>query len=127
MTINRIANTAIALFLWQGTAFAQEIAIEDLIGTWSVDLYFSPGQPPSQTEMVISSINDGVLTGTFYGTDFDDARATVFEDQVLLTITTKDGSGPYVTSGRLSGATIEGQTFSIGRDFLMPWKAQRAD
>ena len=127
MTIKTLAAATMAASLWQATALAQENVIEDLIGTWSVDLYFSPDQPPSQTEMVISSIDDGVLTGTFYGTVFDDARATVFENEVLFTMTTKDGSGPYVHSGRLSGTTIEGQTFAIGREFLMPWKAQSAE
>jgi hypothetical protein len=102
-------------------------SVADLIGTWDVSLYFSPDQPPSSTTMVITGVEDGVLTGTFYGSPFTTGRATVFDDEVIFTVATEDGSGPYLTSGELEDEEIEGQTLSVGRDFLMAWEAERAE
>lgn len=102
-----------------------EITSDDLIGSWDVSLYFSATQPPSKTEMVITETANGALIGSFYGTEFETARVTVFEGDILFTAVTRDGSGPYLTSGRLEEGEIMGQTLSIGRDFLMPWTATR--
>ena len=107
-------------------SYAQDdIAAEALIGEWAVDLYYSPTAEPSKTEMVIKSLKDGGLVGTFYQSEFEKSGYTVFEDEVLFTVQTSDGSGPYLTSGRLNGECINGQTLSTGRDFLMAWKACR--
>lgn len=107
-------------------ALAQEESapsLDDLIGTWDVALYFSPNNPPSATVMTVSAVTDGTLIGTFYGTPFSEGRATVFDDEVIFSVATSDNSGPYLTSGRLKDGAIEGQTFAVGRDFLMPWRA----
>lgn len=99
----------------------------DLIGTWNVSLFYSPDQPPSSTVMVISAVQDGALSGTFYGSPFTTGRATVADDEVIFTVATEDNSGPYLTSGALEDGEIEGQTLSVGRDFLMYWEAERAE
>ena len=99
--------------------------MEDFVGTWDVSLYFDPTQPPSSTVMEIRSVEAGTPAGTFYGTDFSEARATQFEGEVIFSLVTSDGTGPYLTSGRLRGGTITGQTYSTGRGFLMPWSAVR--
>lgn len=99
------------------------LTADSLVGEWDVALYFDPNQPPSSTEMIIRAAADGQLIGSFYQSEFEESGYTVFEEEVLFTVQTSDNSGPYLTSGRLAGDCIDGQTLSTGRDFLMAWKA----
>ena len=100
----------------------------DLIGEWDVSLFFSPTSPPSATKMVIRAVEDGVVSGTFYQTEFDVGRVTVKGEEVVFSVLTKDGSGLYATSGRLrEDGLVYGQTLSVGRAFIMAWEAKRAD
>ena len=100
----------------------------ELVGTWDVALYYSETAEPSSTVMVIDAEADGVLTGSFYGSAFGEARARVFQGEVIFTATTQDGSGAYLHSGRLaSNGDMTGQTLSVGRDFLMGWTATRRE
>jgi hypothetical protein len=100
----------------------------DLSGTWDVALYFSADAPPSATVMVLTPAADGSLAGSFYGTSFDVGRVAERRGAVAFTATTADNSGPYLHSGRLTGeGRIEGQTLSVGRDFLMIWTATRRE
>ena len=103
-----------------------EAVVEDLIGTWDVSLFFSEDAPPSSTEIVVTGVEDGKLTGTFYGSPFLEGRAIVFDDEVLFTVVTADGSGEYLTSGELDDNKIEGHVLSVGRDFLMAFEAEPA-
>ena len=97
-----------------------------LAGTWDVSLYFSADAAPSSTVMVLEPGADGALAGRFYGTPFDVARFAERGGELAFTATTEDGSGAYLHSGRLNeDGVIEGQTLSVGRDFLMLWTAQR--
>jgi len=110
------------------TKSAENLTSESLVGTWDVALYFSPNDPPSSTVMEISGVQDnGVIEGSFYQSPFELGRFTQQGDELIISVITSDGSGKYFTSGRLSpsGAFI-GQTHSEGRDFLMPWTAQKS-
>ncbi|MEM9740772.1 MAG: hypothetical protein AAF829_12995 [Pseudomonadota bacterium] len=104
-----------------------EASAEDLIGQWDVSLFFSPNAPPSKTVLVIESVEDGVVTGSFYASPFLAARAIVRDGDVLFTATTEDGSGTYITQGGLKDGEIDGTTFALGRDFLMAWLAVPMD
>lgn len=98
----------------------------DLVGTWDVALFFSADAPPSSTVMEITEAGDGALTGSFYQSAFEQARYRVQGDTIIISVITSDGSGPYATSGRLTGDGImDGQTLSTGRDFLMAWRAEK--
>jgi len=101
-----------------------EASAEDLIGKWDVSLFFSPGEAPSKTVMVVEAVDDGALSGTFYGSPFLVGRAIVHDDEVVFTAVTEDNSGRYIHSGELEDGEIEGTTFSVGRDFLMAWEAE---
>jgi len=105
-----------------------EPAIEGLTGTWEVSLFYSVEAPPSSTQMVIDRVEDGIVTGSFYGTPFASvSRASEHDGIVAFTAVTRDGTGNYVHSGRLEDGVIEGQTLSEGRGFLMLWRAERPD
>ncbi|MEO0467047.1 MAG: hypothetical protein AAF216_10945 [Pseudomonadota bacterium] len=101
-----------------------EMVVEDLIGAWDVSLYFSADAPPSSTQMTVTAVDDSVLTGSFYGSPFLKGRAIIFDDEVLFTVVTTDGSGEYLISGELDDDEIEGQVLSVGRDFLMAFEAE---
>lgn len=108
------------------TSLALQAAPAELAGTWDVALYFSAEAPPSATVMVLEPREDGTLGGRFYGTPFEVARYAERNGAIAFTATTEDGSGPYLHAGRLTqDGDIEGQTLSVGRDFLMLWTAQR--
>ena len=100
---------------------------DDLVGTWRVALFFSPNAAPSETVMEITDVSDaGLLTGSFYQSAFEAGRATKRDGTIVIAMTTRDGSGLYGTSGRLVAPDrIEGQTLSVGRDFLMAWSAEK--
>ncbi|MEM6946461.1 MAG: hypothetical protein AAF486_00050 [Pseudomonadota bacterium] len=106
-----------------GPAAAAPANAQDLLGTWDVSLFFSPDAPPSKTVMVITAVDGGVVSGSFYGSPFQASRAIVRGGVVQFTAVTEDGSGPCATQGRLEDGAIEGTTFAIGRDFLMAWEA----
>lgn len=103
-------------------------AAAHLTGNWEVSLFYSADAPPSSTLMTIDAVSeDGVLSGSFYGTPFAAiSRATERGGVIVFTAVTADNSGNYVHSGRLQDGVIEGQTLSEGRGFLMTWQAERA-
>ena len=109
-------------------AIAVQAAPADLAGSWDVSLYFSADAPPSTTVMVLDPNEDGSLAGRFYGSPFSAARFAEANGDVAFTAMTEDSSGAYLHSGRLAeDGRIEGQTLSVGRDFLMLWTAQRRE
>lgn len=110
------------------TAPAETMAdLPDLVGTWDVSLYYSPDAEPSKTEMIITGVDDGLLKGSFYQSDFSDgSRVAMRGNTIAFTGKTTDGEGEYVHSGRLAGEDIiEGQTLAAHRNFLMIWTAER--
>jgi|GEM_PF-5275725 len=112
-----------------GPSVAETQAVDSnaLLGTWDVALYFDPNGPPSATELVINAVNDdGTLEGSFYQSPFEQGRYTQKDGALIISVVTSDGSGAYNTSGRLyPDGRFSGQTFSLGRGFLMPWTAGR--
>jgi hypothetical protein len=95
-----------------------------LIGTWDVSLKYDPNAAPSKTEMVITQTDNGALVGTFYGTPMEVGRVTSVGTSWVIGARTADLSGAYWHSGRLAlDGSIEGQTLSEGRNFLMTWRA----
>jgi hypothetical protein len=97
-----------------------------LVGTWDVSLYFDPASAPSKTEFVVHEAKDGVLRGTFYGTEIELGRYVSRDAAIVFAGRTADQSGGYSHSGRLGpSGVIEAQTLAEGRAFLMAWSATR--
>ena len=126
MRLISLGGLAVVLFSPAGwSAPATEDPASAWVGTWQVSLIYDSTQPPSQTEMVITEATDATLKGRFYGTEFRIARSTSSGQDLIFTAITEDGTGDYIHSGRLTGSQIQGQTLSIGREFLMPWTATK--
>jgi len=109
---------------------AERAAVEAdaLIGTWSVDLRPTPDAEPYLQRFRVDSVDDGRLTGRFYGTRITDGRIDVAWGRVEFAFTTRDGSGVYHTSGHLeTDGTLVGRTHSPSRGFLQPWRAEHED
>ena len=101
---------------------------EMLLGTWIVDLRPTPDAPAYLKKLVITSVAEGKLTGTFYdGSPLQAGRLNdTSGDFICFAFFTDPGEGAYNTSGRLVGPDrLEGMTLSTSRGFLLPWHAVR--
>lgn len=105
---------------------APTLALSDLVGVWDVELYFDPDQPPSVTVMEVTAIDEGAVSGAFYGSEFSTAQAVMHNGFIIFSAITSDGTGPYAHGMRMHSPNhIYGQTLSTGRDFVMPWEATK--
>ena len=103
-------------------------ALARLNGDWTVDLRPSATAPAHPMPMHLEINPDGTIKGTFYNGPIDLGRASDNKGRQCFAFHTADRSGLYHTSGCLTSAgTIEGQTWSEGRNFLLPWEATRSD
>lgn len=110
----------------QETSATQTPDLEALIGVWDVQLYYDPDQEPSSTVMEIIALDNGDVSGSFYGTPFSTARATIHRGEVIFSALTADGTGSYAHAARLRlDGRLEGQTLSEGRNFIMAWDAAK--
>ncbi|TFG44637.1 MAG: hypothetical protein E4H41_07240 [Gemmatimonadales bacterium] len=120
---------ALAAVLSAGCSGAprQELApdAEALVGVWRVDLRPTPDAEPYYQEFIVEGVEGDTIRGTFYGTPIEHGRINTDWGQVRFAFTTADGSGPYNTSGVLSGTRVQGTTHSLGRRFLAVWSAER--
>ena len=103
-----------------------------LVGAWRLDLRPAPDAAPYFREFVVTSVDGDSLQGTFYGAPIERGRINTAWGRVEFAFVTSDLSGPYNHSGRLetdlrSGDRLEGSTYSLGRQFVLPWHAARAE
>lgn len=96
-----------------------------LVGTWIVDLRPTPESEPSESEMVITSVAEGKIEGTFYFSTMESGRLNSSWDTVHGAFVTRDGSAGYNTSFRWDNGVLKGTTHSLGRNFLSVWTAKR--
>ncbi len=103
-------------------------AAEMLIGTWTVDLRPKPDAPAYLKKLVITSVVDGKLEGSFYDgspLQFGKLNRTA-KPALCFAFNTDPGEGAYCTSGRMIDQDhLEGMTLSTSRGFLLPWTAVR--
>lgn len=101
------------------------VDVQELVGTWRVDLRSKPGDPEYFQQFVVSSVNGKEFAGTFYGAQIEQARINADWGAVRIAFVTADQSGPYNHSATLVGGRLEGLTNSTGRNFLSFWSAVR--
>ena len=99
------------------------VSADSLLGTWRVDLRPTPDAEPYYQEFVVTEVQDGSFSGTFYGAPISEGRINTDWGKIRIAFVTADGSGPYHHSATLEGDTLEGMTNSTGRGFLAYWSA----
>ncbi|MCH9685719.1 MAG: hypothetical protein K0V04_30080 [Deltaproteobacteria bacterium] len=105
---------------------AEPLEVTDIVGTWAIDLRQAPSDEAASTVLVIESVDDGVLAGSFYQSPVSQGRIKAIGGEVCFSFVTEDGSGPYLTAGRLGpDGGLKGMTNSTGRDFLNVWTGVR--
>ena len=105
-------------------AVSRNAISEDLLlGTWKVDLRPTPDAEPYYKDFVVTSVQSGTFSGTFYGAPISDARINSDWGKLRIAFVTADDSGPYYHSATLEERRLEGLTNSAGRDFLAYWTA----
>ena len=65
------------------------------------------------------------FTGKFYGAEIKNGKINIDWGTVYLAFTSNDGSGEYSHFAKLVDGKLEGAKHSIGRDFLLPWRAEK--
>ncbi len=103
---------------------AQERAAA-LSGEWIVDLRLSLDDEPYSQPMNLEIAEQGVVTGNFYNSEILAGRAGTAQGRTCVAFRTTDGSGFYHTSACLNDGKMIGQTWSEGRNFVLPWTAER--
>jgi hypothetical protein len=103
---------------------SRTVAARDLLlGTWKVDLRPTPDAAPYYKEFVVTAVQGGTFSGTFYGSPISEGRINNDWGKLRIAFVTSDGSGPYYHSATLENNDLEGLSNSTGRGFLAYWTA----
>ena len=94
-------------------------------GEWTVDLRLSLDDDPYSQPMVLAVDDTGAVTGSFYNSEILAGKAGTAQGRTCVAFRTTDGSGFYHTSACLVDGKMVGQTWSEGRNFVLPWTATR--
>ena len=116
---------ALLLLAFVAAPLAAQTAASPMAGEWIVDLRLSLDDEEYTQPMVLDIAGDGSITGTFYYAEIEEGRAGSAQGRDCVVFRTSDGSGPYHTSACLVDGKMIGQTWSEGRDFVLPWTAER--
>lgn len=128
MKIAYVLLTSLLMF-YLNTVVAQpaKINLNALVGTWKLDL--SPEDPSDNNfaKMVISSIAENSIEGTFYreGVKIREGRINVSGGTIYVALVSGDNSGTYNTSFYLKEGTLYGTTHSVDKDFLAVWEGEK--
>ena len=99
------------------------IAEDLLLGTWKVDLRPTPDAEPYYQQFVVTTVQGGSFSGTFYDAPISEGRINSDWGKLRIAFVTVDGSGPYYHSATLEHKSLEGLSNSTGRGFLAYWTA----
>ena len=97
----------------------------DMDGTWSVDLRLSLADEPYSQPMILKVAEDRSVTGSFYNSEILAGRAGTAQGRSCVAFRTTDGQGFYHSSACLVDGRMIGQTWSEGRNFVLPWTAEK--
>lgn len=100
--------------------------------TWTVCLQFDESSPRSTTTMILDNLpkdraETTPVSGSFYGSLFEQAVYSTRGARGYFAALTSDASGTYYHSATLEDRVFRGQTWSRGRNFLMPWIAHSGE
>ncbi|MDE2619704.1 MAG: hypothetical protein KGL54_06030 [Sphingomonadales bacterium] len=118
----------IGLLAWAAAAVSgssQPPVYAAIEGAWTVDLRVSLDDAPYSQPMVLHIAADRTVTGSFYNSEILAGRAGTAQGRSCVAFRTTDGSGFYHTSACLMDGRMVGQTWAEGRNFVLPWTAER--
>ena len=115
-----------ALALLGGTpVVAPEPKFAAIVGEWSVDLRLDLSDAPYRQPMRLAVSDEGIVSGSFYNSDIVAGRIGRAQGRDCVAFRTTDGTGFYHSSACLVDGRMVGQTWSEGRNFVLPWTAER--
>jgi len=94
-------------------------------GAWTVDLRPSLDDQPYTQPMNLKIAADRTVTGDFYNSEILAGRAGTAQGRICVAFRTTDGQGLYHTSACLVDGRMVGQTWAEGRNFVLPWTAEK--
>ena len=98
-----------------------------LSGEWTVDLRPDLDDAPYNQPMTLAVGEDGKVTGSFYNSEILAGHAGTAQGRTCVAFRTTDGRGFYHSSACLVEGKMIGQTWSEGRNFVLPWTATRSE
>jgi hypothetical protein len=104
---------------------ASGAGVADMAGRWTVDLRPSLADAPYTKPMVLAIAGDGTVTGSFYDSEILAGRAGAGQGRSCVAFRTTDGQGFYLSQACLVDGRMVGATWAEGRNFLLPWTAER--
>ena len=124
---NILLFTPLVLFTHLGCAQEKTLNLNQLIGTWELDL-----TPENQSDskfaiMEIEKIAKNLVEGIFYrkGVKITEGRTNTQSGKIYVALVSGDNSGTYNTSLYLENGKLYGSTHSIKKDFLSVWIAKK--
>ena len=99
--------------------------VADMAGSWKVDLRLRVTDAPYSQPMVLAVAPDGKVSGSFYNSDILAGKAGTAQDRTCVAFRTTDGSGLYHSQACLVDGRMVGTTWAEGRNFVLPWTAER--
>ena len=101
--------------------------LEDIIGTWKLDLTPENKSDEVSAIMNIESVTDKIVTGYFYNenSNIQASAINIQTGKMYVSFITADGSGNYNSTFYIYNNKLYGTTHSIGRDFLSVWTAEK--
>ncbi|MEE1878364.1 hypothetical protein [Altererythrobacter litoralis] len=98
-----------------------------LSGEWTVDLRVNLDDEPYNQPMILAVDPEGNVAGSFYNSEILAGRAGTAQGRTCVAFRTTDGIGFYYTSACVLDGKMVWQTWSEGRNFVLPWTATRPD
>ena len=108
-------------------ALAQPAPVDygGLAGEWTVDLRPKLDDPVYTQPMMLTIAPDRSVTGSFYSSEILAGRAGTAQGRSCVAFRTTDGQGLYHSSACLVDGKMVGTTWAEGRNFVLPWSAER--
>jgi CubicO group peptidase (beta-lactamase class C family) len=95
--------------------------LENIKGTWQLDLRPDPNSEPYLKDFIIEPTKGKEFSGEFYGTKFTSGYFNTDWENLYFAFTTGDKDNIYYHSGYIIGDKIFGISFCEGRKFTSHW------
>jgi len=104
-----------------------ELNIQQLKGTWKLDMTPENKMDSNFAIMKIDTISDNKVEGSFYreGVSIREGRTNTNCGKIYVALVSGDNSGDYNSAFYLENGKLYGTTHSLERDFLAVWVGEK--